>query len=370
MVQTNSAEERKLSSGFDSVKRTLLREEFSDRWEKPLAYWALPNDRRLPLAFLGKSVGELLHTPFDELLKTRGVGQKKISSLVKLLHRATSDSPPQTPFGLTDLVMGSREGSVVASVAPSDDFDPANVSEALWSTWCDTVRRFGLQREFLGHLAPSLEPLPTVIWKATLADYADRTLMEIRQLRTHGEKRVRVVLEVFHSIHRTLGNVPEDSPYSVRLVPRFVADLEAWIADGIRNRKMITNEDFLEHVVRPLLRQIETDSGEMVYELTRQRLGIDVPQRSVREQAHDLGVTRARVYQMLEDCGKVMEVRWPEGKTWIGQLDDLVDTEVRPTLRIIRQLYFPGKDVPLDDMPADYPGSLESYEVSGASNVC
>ena len=88
MGQINSAEERKLISGFESVKRMLLQEEYSDRWEKPLAYWALPNDRRLPLAFLDRPLGELLQTPFHVLSATRGVGHKKVGTLVKLLHRA------------------------------------------------------------------------------------------------------------------------------------------------------------------------------------------------------------------------------------------------------------------------------------------
>ena len=56
---------------------------------------------------------------------------------------------------------------------------------------------------------------------------------------------------------------------------------------------------------------------------SRLRLDDDAP--SVKQQAETIGVTRARVYQLLEDCGKVMEVRWPEGRwffaplaTWFG----------------------------------------------------
>jgi hypothetical protein len=31
-------------------------------------------------------------------------------------------------------------------------------------------------------------------------------------------------------------------------------------------------------------------------------------------------VTRARVYQLLDDCSKVFEVRWPEGKLQLEAL--------------------------------------------------
>ena len=39
MAQPNSAEEHKLVSSFEAVKRTLLTKEYEDRLDKPLAYW-------------------------------------------------------------------------------------------------------------------------------------------------------------------------------------------------------------------------------------------------------------------------------------------------------------------------------------------
>ena len=103
MNKVTSVEDYKIVSSFQSLRKTLLDDKFADRLEKPLAYWALPNDRRLPLAFLGRTIKDLLATPFEELSATPGIGQKKISSLVKLLSRATKDHPPAVPFGLTEL---------------------------------------------------------------------------------------------------------------------------------------------------------------------------------------------------------------------------------------------------------------------------
>ena len=161
MGQANSAEEHKLVSSFEAIRRTLLQEEYADRLDKPLAFWALPNDRRLPLAFLGRSVGELLETPFKELTSTRGIGHKKISSLVKLLHRATSDSPPAVPYGLQELADELEQSRVDEPIAVvTQSFDPQVVSEALWVQWCQTVQRFHLGRETLGRLAPSLKRCP------------------------------------------------------------------------------------------------------------------------------------------------------------------------------------------------------------------
>jgi hypothetical protein len=343
MGHTNSADEHKLVSSFEAVRRTLLQEEYADRLDKPLAYWALPRDRRLPLALLGRSVGELLSTPFSEISATRGIGQKKISSLVKLLHRATSDSPPAVPYGIEDL----NEGVEPAKQAVSDDatlFDPHIVSEALWVQWCDTVRRFHLGREPLGRIAPSLQSLPTVIWQTPLDEYLCRSLSEIRQLKTHGEKRVRVVLEVYHAVHELLAHAQVDNHLSIRLVPRFVPEVEHFISQAVRRRVPIQRDQLASQLAEPMLRQIEIDSGESVSSLARHRLGVGAEQKSVRDLARELGVTRARVYQLLEDCGKVMHVRWPEGCNQLASLAHLVGAEGQQLFTLTRQLFFGDKD--------------------------
>ena len=51
MGRTISAQDYKLVCSFETVREALLQDRFTDRLVKPLAYWALPNDRRLPLVF-------------------------------------------------------------------------------------------------------------------------------------------------------------------------------------------------------------------------------------------------------------------------------------------------------------------------------
>ena len=55
--KTVSVEELQAVSRFENLRRTLLSDEYSDHLDKPLAYWALPADRRLPLALLGRTLG-------------------------------------------------------------------------------------------------------------------------------------------------------------------------------------------------------------------------------------------------------------------------------------------------------------------------
>ena len=52
-----------LVSGFELARSKLLTPDFADCLDKPLAFWAMPSDRRLPLALMAKPLGELLATP-------------------------------------------------------------------------------------------------------------------------------------------------------------------------------------------------------------------------------------------------------------------------------------------------------------------
>jgi hypothetical protein len=366
ITNATSAEDYKLCSSFEEVRKTLLQGRYEDRLEKPLAYWALPSDRRLPLAFLGRSVGELLATPFDELTATRGVGQKKISSLVKLLQRATSSEPPAVPFGLDELTDPVRRASQADLVLDEDSrgFDPALVSEVLWDRWRDVLTRQQVGGEKLGRLAPALQSVPTVIWHTPLDQYLHQSLAEIRQLRTHGEKRVAVVLEVVYSVYEVLQRVDTQPHLAVRVLPKFVLPVEGWISEATVRAEEPSDQEMRDRLTVPLLDQTRCDAGETVHRLAEGRLGINGSRQSVRAQARDMGVTRARVYQLLEDCGRIMQVRWPEGKDQLARLAARFPSAERPSpalqlLQATSELFFPDKDF----QPAADDGNGESDEV-------
>ena len=96
-TKSASVEELQVISRFEGLRKILLSEQYADHLKRPLAYWALPTDRRLPLAFLGRTLEDLLQTPFSELSSTPGIGQKKICSFVKLLARAANTDPSELP---------------------------------------------------------------------------------------------------------------------------------------------------------------------------------------------------------------------------------------------------------------------------------
>ena len=343
MVKASSADDVKLMTSFENVRNVLLSDQYADRLEMPLAYWVLRGDRRLPIAFLGRKLGDLLRTSFPQLAATAGIGKKKMHTLVELLARATKQDPTTGVAPIDGNASAKR-----AESADESEFDPAVVSELLWAKWRDTVRAHGIGGERLGRLAPALQAVPTVIWNTPLSFYLDMTLEEMRKLKTHGEKRINVVLEVFHTVHRMLSYISPDSDLAVRLTPRSIAAIEDWINEAKSRSVPPDRKEVEERLVIPILDQLQNDLGATVSKLARGRLGIGMPEQSVRNQARSLGVTRARVYQLLEECNSVMSVRWPEGRRMLDEFAQKMDenyssAETANLLGSLRELLYPLK---------------------------
>ncbi|OHB78077.1 MAG: hypothetical protein A2W31_16485 [Planctomycetes bacterium RBG_16_64_10] len=303
----------------------------------------------MPLAFMGRLLRDILATPFEELSATPGVGQKKIAGLIMLLHRATKDTPPDDPFGL-EAAAGPARGQ--PPLSGDFSFNPLVVSEALWAQWRETVKRHNLGQLKLGRLAPSLAALPTVIWHTPLEDYADLTLADIRSLKTHGEKRVRAVLEVFCAVHETLARSVHQDHLDVDLVPKFVRPVERWTVQALTSSALPGQHEIRASLIGPLLAQVKVDVGPTVWRLASERLGMEGRAHSVRYQAKQMGVTRARVYQLLEECGKVMAVRWPEGESMLTVLIERYRSEspgsdAARLLCAATDLFFPRNNEPL-----------------------
>jgi hypothetical protein len=332
----------RLVGTYERLRKSLLERPDDGRLDKALSYWVLPTDRRLPIAFLDRHLRDLLAQPLDELMATPGVGQKKIIGFFDLLKRASKAASPDAPFGL------SHDSSKRTKSAPvaSGIFDASVVSESLWSQWCETVNRYGLGPEKLGRLAPTLQALPTVIWHSRLEEYADRSLADIRSLKTHGEKRVNAILEVFCTVHEALSTATLQENVDVVIMPRFIPPLTRWLLETVAQVDLPAVDILHQRVVRPMVHQIKIDLGDQVAGLAAARLCLDENAPSVKQQAETIGVTRARVYQLLEDCAKAMEVRWPEGRWLFAPLATRFGSSDPETIGLIHgivDLFFPSQ---------------------------
>lgn len=364
----------RLEGTYERIRRVLLQAPNDGRLDQTLSYWVLPTDRRLPIALLDQTVRELIEMPLEALMQTPGIGQKKIVGLFDLLRRASKSEAPQEPFGLGNTSLdqkpnryvdaahakGRSRGPSSASYLSEDKddglsalpFDPGLVSEEVWRSWCDTIERVGLAHQKLGRIAPTLRTLPTVIWQKELSEYSLKSLAEIRQLKTHGSKRVNAILEVFHAIHEAVSTSVLHERLELLIVPRFVPKITDWLIQANLSSASVSVDRFRKKLVRPLVDQIENDLGEPIADLVAQRLLIDAEPITVKQQAEKLQVTRARVYQLLDDCAQVMQVRWPEGR-WllrplgsyqgVSRLDG--DPQLLGIVHATSNLFFPEETV-------------------------
>ena len=353
----------KLVASFESVKQKLLRPKYEDRWDKPLAYWVVATDRRLPLAFMGTSLRELLDTPLEQLYATPGIGQKKIRTLINLLVRAAQPHPPGAVAPLTEEELERAAAPSSGNKRKGAEVDPTIVSEALWVEWRASVKEHGFGQETLGRYVSSLQQLPRVIWNAPLESYLDLTLAEIRSLKTHGEKRVGAVLEVFGNLHQIVVHLGPQPQMGVRILPRFVIRLESWILRYLQRPGAPSYEELRSTFIGPLLDQVRIDAGPQIAKLAESRLAPNGA--TVRQAAQRLGLTRARIYQLLGEVATILKVRWPEGQGLVSTLRERLASQSadKATLELLDaaiELFFvtSGAELPLPQaVPAAEPSA-------------
>ena len=370
-VRTTSVEELQVIGRFEHLRKLLLADGYAAHLDKPLVYWALPTDRRLPLALMGRKLRDLLDTPFAELAATPGIGSKKIRSFIKLLARAADTDATVLPL---DPPVPEAEPQDRAKAASTNGFDPAAVSEVVWGQWRASVIRHGLGGEALGRFAPSLKQMTRVIWNRPLEHYANMSLDEIRGSRTHGEKRVLAILEVFHALHSLIAGVGPQEHLVLRIVPRHIDAVETWVGRNLQLPGIPGEEELLTRFVDPLLAQVRIDANPQIVSLAENRLGLHAPVTSVRQVARNMGLTRARVYQLLNEVNDIATVRWPNGRHQVYELDAKFRSEARrmeepPRLEQFRaaiELFYPrtrrGASGPLER--TDRPGQSAEPEAA------
>lgn len=333
------AERYRLEGTYERLRRALISGPDDGRIDQPLSYWVLPTDRRLPIAFLDRPIRELLEKPLEQLMSTQGVGQKKILGFFDLLRRVIKAETPHTPFGMASGAPAARPVDRRGVATGSGE-----ISEAVWSEWCEAIVHAGFDQHPLGRVAPSLQPLPTVIWSKPLGEYAALSLAEIRGLKTHGEKRVRAILAVFSAVYEAVSTAALHEDLQLDLTARFVPQVSRWAQLNAGRSHELSWAEVADHAARPIVSQIEIDRGAVVASLVSERLGLEGVSPSVKSQAEKLQVTRARVYQLLEDCAGVLNVRWPEGRWLLAPLSARpgdTDPEAMGLIHALRSMFYP-----------------------------
>ena len=186
--------------------------------------------------------------------------------------------------------MSTNRSCCQSAQAAGKSFDPATVSEAMWEKSRKTVRDMICAAEHGQTRAACRICRPS--FGMRFSTYLDYSVAEMRQLKTYGEKRVPVVLEVFHAVQEAVGQTRLKSHLTLRLIPKFVVPLENWLAECLDKPHKVSPESVRECLAIPLVEQVQIDCGSTVARLVEGRWGIHAAPQNVRTQAKRMGVNR------------------------------------------------------------------------------
>jgi hypothetical protein len=116
-----------------------------------------------------------------------------------------------------------------------------------------------------------------------------------------------------------------DSRLAIRIVPRFLVPVEEWILRWLNHVGAPHKEEIQKALVAPLLEQVRIDAGPEIARLAEHRLQWQTS--SVRKAASRMGLTRARIYQLLAEASEVIALRWPAGASLAAQLREKLKAE-------------------------------------------
>jgi len=321
MLNLPPLDELQLAMRFDELRKQLAEDRYRPLYRKTLAFWAIPSDRRLPLALMNRTLEQIVASPFTELAGTPGIGKKKLQGLLMLLERAANTDPTSIPPEVTEPIKAETKKT---ESEPEPLFRWEDVSELMWVEWRATIRKHGLETIPLGRLAPSLKRVTRVIWNVPLGEFLDMSIEDLREKRAFGERRLSAVLEVFGSIHEILKNVQPQSHLAVELAPRRIAAMQQWILDTWQAGKVPNEEEIKQKFILPLLEQARIDTAEQTVTMVEQRLGINSAPVSVRQLGRTFNLTRARIYQLFDELAEILRVRWPLGRAYTQLLQSFI----------------------------------------------
>jgi hypothetical protein len=101
-----------------------------------------------------------------------------------------------------------------------------------------------------------------------------------------------------------------------------INEVQEWLASILPAAGVPSQAEIYHRFVCPLLEQIRVDATQQIATLAESRLGIHGPIASVRHAARTMGLTRARVYQLLNEINDIMSVRWPTGRQQVYELSE------------------------------------------------
>ena len=311
---------------FDLATRLLETHPHHRLLDVPLWHWLQSDHLHIPVAWLDRTLREVLRLRLGEIASTRGIGAKKLEKLVLAVDRARQEIARDVRVGLchTDRSTGDHGSDSMefpyrvacdahflgAKHTPLRDLD-----ERGWRCVAQVVRHHGLEDFMLGRFAPSLRELDRALWDAKIATFTRRPLSELERLQGCGPVRLQQSICQVLSLAFVLNALPIRDDMRLSLLAGPIAEANRWLAQLLppERQELPEMQSIRDGFLRPLLMQVENDGNARLSKVVRRRIGDGVQPATLREIGTEYGVTPDRIRTLLEQAAFILYVRWHEG---------------------------------------------------------
>lgn len=324
----------------------------------PLWHWLQSDHLYVPVAWLDRTLREVLQLRLVEIASTQGIGDKKLEKLVLAVDRARIAITQDVSAGLGDTNRSTGDHASESMefpyrVACDAHFVGAkharlrDLDERGWRCVAQVIRHHGLEDFMLGRFAPSLRELDRALWDAKIATFTRRPLSELERLQGCGPLRLQQSICQVLSLAFVLNALPTRHDMRLSLLVGPVAEANRWLAHLLspERQELPEMQSIREGFLRPLLMQVENDGDARLGKVTRRRIGDGVQSITLREIGTEFGVTPDRIRTLLKQAAFILYVRWHEADYLLqgacAELSDRGDvTEQGQLLKRIQEVLF------------------------------
>ncbi len=311
---------------FDLATRLLDTHQHHRLLDVPLWHWLQSDHLHVPIAWLDRTVREVLRLQLVEIASTPGIGVKKLEKLALAVDRAriAIAQDVSAGFGDTNRSTGDHASESMefpyrvacdAYVLGAKGDCLSRLDERGWRGVAQLVRHHGLEDCMLGRFVPSLRELDRALWDAKIATFTGRPLSELWRLQGFGPVRLQQSICQILSVAFVLNALPIRDDMRLSLLAGPIAEANRWLAQLLppERQELPEMQSIRDGFLRPLLMQVENDGNARLGKAVRRRIGDGTQPATLREIGTEFGVTPDRIRTLLEQAAFIVYVRWNEG---------------------------------------------------------
>ena len=136
-------------------------------------------------------------------------------------------------------------------------------------------------------------------------------------------KRLGCVAQLFSRIPQFV-SISNDLGVAIEPVAAQILLAKSTIREILNSRRSPTQDELSRGVIAPLLEQVEVDCGPESSLVAKLRLGLGHRGRLFRDIASEMGISNARVGQLLKRAQGALLIRWREGEYLFDDLCELL----------------------------------------------